>query len=91
VSGGCGLNYPEFPDSCPARLFGVAVDVADVLVDGPDIDFNERGHELLSEPDGFVLYADFDAALAGLQTEHEKLGRAVADVGVFSFRHGLLL
>lgn len=38
----CHLNDPEFPDSCPPLLLPVPINVAQVLVDRPNVSVGER-------------------------------------------------
>ena len=54
-----------------------------MLIDRRHRDLEQRRHQLLGEPDGFVGHADFDAVLAGLPGENQKLGGAVADLEFF--------
>src|SRR5690606_28618647 len=63
------LNYPEFPDSCLRRELMTGKDVLQVLADGAHIHPEQFGHQLLRQPQGFVLIAGLDALFAGLASE----------------------
>ncbi|KSW25057.1 MULTISPECIES: hypothetical protein [unclassified Pseudomonas] len=54
-------------------------DVLQVLADGAHIHPEQFGHQLLRQPQDFVLIAGLDALFAGLASEDQELGRAVAD------------
>jgi hypothetical protein len=74
LPGAFGLNYPEFPDSCLRFEFSLLVDVADMLVDGPNILLKELGHELLRQPDRFVFKPDLDPRAAVLSLVDQDFG-----------------
>ena len=54
-------------------------DVLQVLADGAHIHPEQFGHQLLRQSQGFVLIGGLDALFAGLASEDQELGCAVAD------------
>ena len=57
-------NDPEFPDSCRARQFVFAVDVADMFVDGAHVFVEQLRHLRLRQPDGFLFKGDLQTDVA---------------------------
>jgi hypothetical protein len=52
------LNYPECPDSCDAVKLTLRIDVAEVLVDRPDVLAVQDSELLLGEPHRAVRNPD---------------------------------
>ena len=71
-------SYPEFLDNCFLGQFIAGKDVLQVLADGAHVHPEQLGHQLLRQPQGFVIVAGFDALPAGLaggnQEFREKYG-----------------
>ena len=87
-----GLNYSEIPNSCLTNQLTGFVDIFQVFIDGWHTDGKKLRHELLRQPDGFILIAGFNALLSRLPGENQKLRRAVADkpyraFAIFFSRH----
>ena len=72
LAGALGLNYSEFPNSCPGVQFTLVVDVPEMLVDGRHRNPKELSDQGLREPDRLILEAAFDArpAVFGLIKDH---------------------
>jgi hypothetical protein len=72
----------------PGKSFenGCRKPVLQVLVDGPNVDF-EKGHQLLCQPNRVVGHSNFNAVLTALTGENEDLGRAVADLEFLFVAH----
>jgi hypothetical protein len=86
------LNCSEIPNSCHFGDFPLGVEVGQMLIDGRNGDLEQRGHQLLGQPDGFLHHTDFDPVLARLPGEDQKLGGAVADLEFVLFLlHGVFL
>jgi hypothetical protein len=49
-----------------------------VLADGSDVDTKQLRHQLLSQPDGFILHPYLNAAFTSLSREDQELSSAVA-------------
>ena len=75
-----GLNHPEFPDSCLGIDFALFIAIFRVFTYGPDVHIEQRRHQLLGQPDGLGPIAQFNALLAALRRENQKLRRAFADL-----------
>ena len=88
LAGAFGLNYSEFPKSCPNRNFPMFVKIRQMLVNCRDTHFKKRGHELLAKPNGLILHADFDALFPGLCGEDQKFCSAVSYLDFFGLWHG---
>ena len=80
LAGTLGLNCSEFPKSCVRADLTLLKDVLQVFVDGWNRDLKQPCHQLLGEPDGFILVAHFQPVPAGLGGENKKLSGGVADV-----------
>jgi len=50
-----------------------------VLIDGWHRDIEQLSHQLLCQPDGFILIPGLDALFAALPGKDQKFSRAVAD------------
>ena len=53
-----GLNYSEFPNSCPRIEFALVVNIPQVLVYGRNRYGKQLGNESLGQPDRPLLNAD---------------------------------
>jgi hypothetical protein len=73
------LNYPEFPDSCLRHKLLTGKDISQMLADGAYIHCEQLCHQLLRQPQGFVLVAGLYALITGLAGKYQKFGGAVAD------------
>ena len=75
-----GLNYPEFPDSCFLSDFSLLVDVFKVFINGSYIHIEQGRHQLLRQPNGFILVAHLDAIPTALHAKNQKFRRGITDI-----------
>ncbi len=55
LSPALGLNYSEFPNSCPWVEFPLVVNIAQMLACGGNGDTEQFSDETLGEPDGDLM------------------------------------
>ena len=77
----------EIPTYCVFIEFTGLKDVLQMLGDRAAAFVEQDADELLGEPDGLVLHANFDALFPGLCGEDEELRSAVANLNFFRFAH----
>jgi hypothetical protein len=60
-----------------------------MLIDRSNIDFKQNSHQLLRQPDSFILDTHLDTVFPGLSGKNQKFCRTVSDAEVFFFAHGI--
>jgi len=80
-------SMSEIPTHCFFIEFTVRKDVLKMLGDGAAALIKEDADELLGEPNGLVLHANFDALFPGLRGKDEELGGAVANLNFLRLAH----
>jgi hypothetical protein len=78
-----GLNYSEFPKSCLRGKLFFLKDSLQMLVDRRNADLKEFGHELLSQPDAFILKPTLDPGSSVLSLIEEDLPTGGHGLGGF--------
>ena len=81
------LNCPEFPDSCLPVQFTGLTDIAQMLINRSHIHFKHYSHQLLRQPDGFILNTHFNRIFSGLSGKNQKFCRAVSDLEFLQCGH----
>ena len=85
------LNCSEFPNSCLASQFTLIINIFQMPINRGNRHIKKLSHQLLCQPDGFILIPGFDTLFAALLRKNQKLSRAVSNQlcsFVFILLHG---